>query len=260
MSDDVTPENPAPTQPPSNDWARTARWIGVVLILVGAGVYIFKSCRDLPGEVVVQSGNAAREMRKTLVDVAAAFRRGTFTTSFESYATSITNQQYLQFATLKQLELFTETQVRTLGIVDFEAIVEARAPVEYTYYLDLNGKWEFIVKDNVIHVYAPPIRPNKPAVDVSKLTYETKKYRPVLSSEAEKRLKQNLMGLINIRARENIPLVKETGRKQVGEFVETWLAKSFTDGQIYAIKVYFPDEKSQISLIPTNDAPRPIPP
>lgn len=261
MTDDLTPGSPPPEaparEPAPNDWARTARWIGVVLILAGAGVYVFKSCRDLPGEVAVKSGNAVREMGKALADVASAFRRGTITTSFVSYATSVTNQQYLQFATLKQMEVFTETEVRTLGVVEFEAIVEARAPVEYTYYLDFNGKWEFVVKDNVIHVFAPPIRANKPAVDVSKLTYETKKYRPLLSAEAEKRLKQNLMGLISLRARENIPLVKETGRKQTAEFVETWLARSFTDGKVYAVRVYFPDEKAKFDLIQTNETSRP---
>ena len=262
MTDDVTsgstppPEKPA-EEPRANDWARTARWVGVVLILAGAGVYVFKSCRDLPGEIAVKSGNTVREMGKAMAEVAAAFRRGTITTSFVSYATTVTNQQYLQFATLKQMEVFTETDVRTLGVVEFEGIVEARAPVEYTYYLDLNGKWDFVVKDQVIHVSAPPIRANKPAVDVSRLTYETKKYRPFISSEAEKRLKQNLMGLINLRARENIPLVKETGRRQTAEFVETWLAKSFTDGKVYAVKVYFPEEHSQFSLIQTNEAARP---
>lgn len=254
MPDDLTPLNPPPSEPPANDWARTARWIGVMLILAGAGVYVFKSCRDLPGEIVVKSGSAAREMGKALADVASAFHRGTITTSFISYATTVTNQQYLQFATLKQMEVFTETDVRTLGVVDFEAIVEARAPVEYTYYLDLNGKWEFVVKDNVIYVQAPPIRANKPAVDVSKLTYETKKYRPYLSAAAEKRLKQNLTGLVSLRSRENIPLVKETGRKQVAEFVEGWLLKSFTDGPVYAVKVYFPGEARP--MIQTNEISR----
>jgi hypothetical protein len=234
--------------------------VAIVLILTAAGVYVFKACIALPGEVAVKSGNAVREMGKALADVASAFRRGTITTSFVSYATSVTNQQYLQFATLRQMEVFTETEVRSFGVVDFEAIVEARAPVEYTYYVDLNGKWQFIVENNVVHVHAPPIRANRPSVDVSKLTYETKKYRPLLSSDAERRLKQNLMGLINLRARENIPLVKETGRKQITEFVETWLVKSFTDGKVYAVKVYFPDERGPVTLTQTNDVPRPASP
>ena len=128
MSDQVTSETPPPPPPTGptdqsrdhqgavgNDWARTALWIGVVLILAGAGVYVFKSCRDLPVEVATKSGNAIREMGKAFADVASAFRRGTISTSFVSYATSVTNQQYLQFATLKQMELFTHTDAPTTG-------------------------------------------------------------------------------------------------------------------------------------------------
>lgn len=231
----------------------------MVLILAGAGVYVFKACIDVPVQVAVKSGDAVREIGKALADVASAVHRGTITTAFVSYATSVTNQQYLQFATLKQMEMFTETDVRTLAVVDFEAVVEARAPVEYTYFLDLKGNWEFAVHDNIIHVYAPPIRANKPAVDVSKLTYETKKYRPILSSAAERRLKEKLMSLIMYRAKESIPLVKETGRKQVAEFVENWLVSSYTDGKAYAVKVVFPDEKDQLTLINTNDTARSLP-
>jgi len=175
-----------------SDWPRTAKWIAIALIFVGAGIYVFKSCIELPGKVAVKSGEAVREVGRAVADVVTAFRQRTVITSFQSYATSITNQQYLQFATLKQLEIFTETDVQSLGVVDFEGVVEARTPVEYTYYVDLNGKWEFSLRDNVIYVQAPPIRANKPAADVSKLTYETKKYRPFLSAAAEKRLKQNL--------------------------------------------------------------------
>jgi hypothetical protein len=257
VDEHVTSEPPAPQQrqphQQGSEWVRAAKWIAIVLILTGAGIYVFKSCIELPGQMAVKSGNTVREVGKALADVASAFRRGTITTSFESYATTITNQQYLQFATLRQMEIFTESDVQSLGMVDFEGVVEARAPVEYTYYVDFNGKWEFVLKDNIILVQAPPIRANKPAVDVSKLTYETKKYRPFLSAAAEKRLKQNLTGLISLRAKENIPLVKENGRKQIGEFVENWLAKSFTDGKVYAVKVYFPDEKRQMPLIQTND-------
>lgn len=254
----MPPQPPSP-QPPGSDWARTAKWIVIVLIFVGAGIYVFKSCIELPGKVAKKSGEAVREMGRALADVAAAFRRGTFVTSFESYATSITNHQYLQFATLKQLEIFTETDVQSLGTVEFEGVVEARAPVEYTYYVDLNGKWQFTLRDSVIYVQAPSIRANKPAVDVSKLTYETKKYRPFLSAAAEKRLKQNLTGLISLRAKENIHLVKENGRKQIADFVETWVARSFTDGKVYAVKVYFPDESILIPPANTNETTRASP-
>ena len=139
-----------------------------------------------------------------------------------------------------------------------EVVVEARAPVEYTYYLDLNAEWKFVLQDHVIHVQAPPIRFNKPAIDVSKLNYEVKKGY-LKTTEATERLKGSITSLVTLKAKDNIPLVKETGRKQVGEFVETWLARSFTDGKVYAVKVYFPDEKRQFSLLETNELSRAAP-
>jgi hypothetical protein len=35
-------------------------WMGLCLLLVGAGVYVFKSCRDLPGETLDKTGKLKR--------------------------------------------------------------------------------------------------------------------------------------------------------------------------------------------------------
>ena len=182
---------------------------------------------------------------KALADVAAAFKRGTVTTSFVSYATALSNNTYLQFATLKQMEMFTRTEAPStaFGYVPLpDVVVEARAPVEYTYYLDLSARWNLELRDHVIHVLAPPIRFNKPSVDASAITYEVRKGF-LKSAEAQENLKQSITSLVILKGRENISLVRETGRKQTAEFVETWLARSFTDGKRYPVKVYFPDVK-----------------
>jgi len=242
-------EEAAPVPEPApkadrNPWPRTVLWIGIVLILTVGGVYVFKSCRDLPGDIADRSGNAIRQVGRALADVASAFKRGTVTTSFVSYATSLTNQQYFQFATLKQMEIFTQKEAPSTGFGYIplpEVVVEARVPVEYTYYLDLNGKWEFVLQDNVIYVFAPQIQFNKPAVDVSRLTYEVKKGY-LKSDDAQERLKSSITSLVILKAKDNVSLVRETGRKQTEDFVETWLAKSFTDGHKYPVKVYFPGE------------------
>jgi hypothetical protein len=187
--------------------------------------------------------------------VAAAFNQGTVTTSFVSYSTTISNQQYLQFATLKQMELFTRAEAPStaFGYIQLpEVVVEARAPVEYTYYLDLNGPWRFELSNNVIHAFAPPVRFNKPAVDASAITYEVKRGY-VKTAEALENLKQQITGLVTIRAKENIPLVRETGRKQTTDFVERWVVNSFTDGTNYHVKVFFPGEgpNSPVEIVPT---------
>jgi hypothetical protein len=244
----TNPEPPPSAETPSasHAWARTTMWIGIVLVLVGGGVVLLRSCLALPERAMQKTGEAIADAGQALATVASAFRQNRITTSFVSYATTITNSQHLQFATLKQMEVFTrkEEPSTAFGYVPLpDVVVEARAPVEYTYYLDLNAKWDFVLRDGVLYVFAPSIRANKPAVDVSALTYEVKQGH-FHTEEALDNLKGSISSLVVLRAKENLPLVRETGRRQTAEFVEKWLARSFTDGKEYPVKVYFPGEPS----------------
>ena len=120
---------------------------------------------------------------------------------------------------------------------------EARAPITYTYYLDLNAPWKFLLQDGVIYVTAPDIKFNKPAVDASRITYEVKKDSHIRNTkEAMENLKESITMLSYKKARANIDLVRETGRKQTETFVEDWLARSFADGKRYPVKVRFRNE------------------
>jgi hypothetical protein len=253
-------EQPATPPPPQQDvatptphlvWARAAMWSAIALIVVAGVVMMLRSCMALPERALSKTSQVMEKAGDALATVAGAFNRGMVTTSFVSYATTITNSQRLQFATLKQMEIFTRTEQPStaFGYVPLpDVIVEAKAPVEYTYYLDLNGKWEFVLREGVIHVFAPPIRANRPSIDVSALHYEVKKGR-FRTSEAINNLKSSMSGLAILRAKENIPLVRETGRKETAEFVERWLARSFADGKSYPVKVYFPGETAPDQVV-----------
>src|SRR5262245_57985345 len=101
---------PSPTPPPRvspQPWAGAAMWTAIVLILATAVVLIFRSCLTLPERALEKTGETISKAGQALASVAAAFRQGTIRTSFVSYATTITNSQRLQFATLKQMEIFT---------------------------------------------------------------------------------------------------------------------------------------------------------
>jgi hypothetical protein len=232
---------------PSTDraaWARTTMWVAIVVAPVAGAVLMFQSCLKAPVRIVEETGLGIERAGETLATVAAAFRQGTISTSFVSYATTVTNSQYLQFATLRQMEIFTRTEEPStaFGYLPLpNVVVEARAPVTYTYYVDLNARWNLELRDGVVHVHAPPIRPNKPAVDVSALSYEVKKGH-FKTAEARENLKSAITSLVVLRAQENIPLIRETGRKQTTDFVEHWLARTFSDGKSYPVKVYFPGE------------------
>jgi hypothetical protein len=256
MADSPQPAERKPR--PKGDWAKATMWMVIVFIFTLNAMIVFKSCRAMPGETI-------DKVSKALNTVAAAFNKGTVTTAFVSYATTLTNHQHLEFATLKQHEIFTRTEQTStaFGYIPLpDVVVEARAPVEYNYYLDLNGQWQFVLKDNVVYVLAPPIRFNKPAVDASAITYEVRKGY-LKSAEATDNLKKSISSLVVLKAKENVPLVRESVRKETADFVEKWLMKSFTDGQEYPVKVYFPGEKLPESvrpgaaLLPQSNAPPP---
>jgi hypothetical protein len=228
----------------------------IVAILVGSGLYVFKSCLELPGEALDKTGKLAETIGQQVQKVASAFKQGTITTTFASYATTLNGSQYLQFATLSQRETFTRTDESSLlfGYIPLpEVIVEASAPVTYTYYLDLNARWDFVLRDGVIWVTAPDIKFNKPSLDISRITYEVKKDSHFRNtSEAMENLRSSMTWMSYKKAEANIDLVRETGRSQTEAFVENWLAKTFTDGKKYPVKVRFRSEKQGLQSAPAT--------
>jgi hypothetical protein len=244
MAENAEPGKPTPS--PHQHWAKSTMWMVIVLILAVNAAIVFRSCRDVPGDAIDKTGQVIGKAGDVLVDVASAFNRGKITTEFISYASSVNSTHRLQFATLKQTEIFTRKDEASTGFGYVplpELIVEARAPVEFTYFLDLNARWQFILKDNVIYVLAPQIKFNQPAVDASAIRYEVRKNSVHRNTAAAMDgLKQSITQLSKLRALENVGLVRETGRRQTVEFVEKWLMKNFSDGKQYPVKVFFPGE------------------
>jgi len=228
-------------------WRWPAAFVIVGLALILAGVHLFESCRRLPGEALDRAGQVAVRVGEEAVKVASAFRQGTITTTFTSYATTISGSEFLQFATLHQTELFTRRDESSIafGLVPLpDLIVQASAPVTYTYYLDLDGAWDFRIEGGVIQVVAPLIQFNPPAVDASQITYEVKRDSLLRDrDEAMRHLRESITSLAYLKARANISLVRETGRHRVEDFIAHWAAKSFSDGQAYTVKVRFRNER-----------------
>lgn len=235
---------PSPTRPPRSlaSWAWPLAAVAVVAILTAAFLYVFVSLRDAPGRAV----DRGREVLRDLADVAAAFRQGTVETRFLSYATGVTGGQRFQFATLDQMEVFRRRDRSSVmwGYLELpEVVVEVTAPVTYTYYLDLEAPWSMTLEEGAIHVVAPPIEFNKPAVDASEIEYSVRQ-GSLLRDEDEARanLQRTLTQLTRMRAREHVPLVRELGRRETEQFVETWLAQTFENAEGYRVEVVFADE------------------
>lgn len=227
---------------PGSRWPWAVAAVAVVAIVTAGVLSVLHSARRLPGDLV----DSGRQALRQLGEVAAAFRTGTVTTSFRSDAARLRGTTRLQFAELKQLESFERRDAEsllwgTLALPD--VVVEARAPVTYGYYVDLEKEWRFRLEGRQVQVVAPAVEWGPPAVDVSALRYEVRA-GSVLRDEAivQERLRSELTALAQMRARAHLPLVREAGRRKVEAFVENWLVQRFGDGGEYRARVRFADE------------------
>jgi len=231
-----------PGRPAHWAWALAAAAVAIVAIVTGAALLVLRSARSLPGEIADSGRKALGELR----EVAAAFRTGSITTTFHGDATSVVGTTRLQFAELRQEELFERRDAAAVlwgALALPDVVVEARAPVVYTYFLDLDKEWRFRLENGIVAVTVPAVEWNRPAPDVSALRF-TVREGSVFRDErlVVDRLHAELTPLLERRARDHVPLVRETGRRKVEAFVETWLVQRFSDGRQYRARVVFADE------------------
>jgi hypothetical protein len=249
---------PAPRGPSSGPWAFAVAAVAVVGLVVGGVVYVVHSARSLPTEVI----EGGREALRGLRDVAAAFRAGSVTTSFRSDATALRGTTRLQFAELRQLEVFERRDEAAIlwGALRLpDVVVEARAPVSYTYFVDLDKAWSFRLQGREVFVQAPLIEWNRPSVDVSALRYQVTTgsyFRD--EAQVQERLREELTALAQLRASQHLPLVREAGRRKVEAFVLGWLLKRFSDGPGYRAHVRFAGEPAASASPEAPLLPSPI--
>lgn len=225
-------------------WALAAAFLGLVAILTTGAVLIVRRTAQVPLEVLEKGRELAREAR----GIAEAFRTGKVTYAFASSATQLNGTSRLQVASLRQVELFERKDEAAVfwGQLELpDVVVEARAPVEYVYYLDLDAPWTFTLEGREVRVLAPAPAFNAPAVDASALEYRVREGSWLRDEEAAlATLKAGLTELTRRRAREHLPLVRETARAQAERFVETWLRRSFDDAGELRARVTFADEQT----------------
>ena len=240
------PSNESTPSAARNPWPVVVTILGVVALLLLAILWMGKKFTELPGatlgksaELVKAAGNEARQ-------VAESFRKGTVRQEFFSHAAELSGTGRLQVATLKQRETFLreESGSTAWGLIPVpKVVVQAQAPVEYTYYVDLKEPWDFRQQDKTITVIPPPLTPNTPALDVSALTFYTLEGSIWRDAGAvRERLRETFTASLAKRARNNVPLVREVSRREIEEFVEKWLAEKFGDARDYRVKVIFSDE------------------
>jgi hypothetical protein len=237
----------SPPVAPRSGWPRVVFWLGLMALLVGAGLWVFHRVTSMPGAALDKGVSLVKELGNQAATVARAFQEQTVRQEFLSSAVTLTGTSRLQVATLEEHETFRRKESDSIawGVIALPSIVvQADVPVEYGYFLDFNGRWEFAQTDGVVTAYAPSIQPNTPAADISKLTFYTLEGRVWQDDKAvRERLQGSLSAALRERAREHVPLVREIARRQVQTFVEKWLADSFSDGRDFHVKVIFPEER-----------------
>ena len=230
-----------------NPWPKAVTVMVVAGIFGGSGVLVVRMLQDMPGAALDKGAELVKTLGGEAAKVARAFNEQTVREEFISHAAELAGTSRFQFATLREGEIFQreESGSTAWGLIALpKVVVEARAPVEYSYYLDFAGPWEFTRTGQVLTVFPPAIAANPPALDVSALQFYTLEGSIWRNDGAvRERLKDTLTGALRKRADKNSRLVRETGRQRLAEFVEKWLAEKFSDGRDLRVKVVFPDER-----------------
>ena len=221
--------------------------LGLAAMILCAGLWLFHKIASAPAATLDRGVTLVKEVGQQASTVAKGFQRQTVREEFLSSSIKLTGFTRLQVATLDEHETFRRKESNSLawGLISLPAIVvQADVPVEYGYYLDLNGTWDFAQADGSVTAYPPPIQPSTPAADVSRLTFYTLEGHVWQDDKAvRERLQGTLTPALRARATEHIPLVREIARRQVQLFVEKWLADTFSDGHQFQVKVLFPEER-----------------
>lgn len=231
------------TAAPRSHWPWAVTLLLLAAMILGTGLWMFHKIANAPASAAA----LVKELGQQAATVAQGFQRQTVRQEFLSSSVKLTGVTRLQVATLEEHETFRRKESDSLvwGMIPLPSIVvQADVPVEFSYYLDFDAPWEFTQADGVVTAYPPPLQPNTPAADLSKLTFYTLEGHVWQDDKpVRNRLQGTLTPTLRARANEHIPLVREIARRQVQSFVEKWLADTFSDGRDFHVKVLFPEER-----------------
>ena len=128
------------------------------------------------------------------------------------------------------------------------AIMEVRAPVTYSYYVDMKGSWKIISEGETLTVVAPKIQAEEHATDMSRLDTHIDSGKLIFNEPAklEELRKQFYTDMIRkSTSREYMDSIREDARRSLAEFANGWIiadiAKKYPS--VKYISVRFEDEE-----------------
>lgn len=211
--------------------------------------YLVKTGVDTPAKFIDNTPGFIQELFDISADgmakLAQAINTRTINKEYISTATRLAGTTRLQVATIRQVEIFERRDSSMIwGIQLPDVVVSARAPIEYTYYIDLTDALDFYLLDDR-HLYAvvPGLKYNKPAIDISQIDYTVQKGSVVRNHDAAVQALRTTMTEQSLkRARDNLELAREMARREIAWFVQKFIGDSFDLAVDLPVTVVFRDE------------------
>lgn len=127
------------------------------------------------------------------------------------------------------------------------SVMEVRAPVTYSYYVDMKGPWKIVCEGETLTIVAPKIQVEEPAVDLTRLDTHIDSGKLIFNEPAklEELRRQFYTDMVKkATSREYMESIREDARRSLAEFANGWivadLAKKFP---VKYISVRFEDEE-----------------
>ena len=235
------------------DIVRVFRWPAVILTIA---LLAYLALHQI-GQTAREGGRAAtevmRDMGENAVDIAAAFKSGTITTTFISAIPSFSPDggARLELAAFEATEILRNTDELRIGwdlIPLGTTVTEIRVPVTYRYHLRFDEPWLLEVEGQSCVVYAPEIQPTlPPAIDTGRMEkFSERGWFRFNEEEQMEELEHSITAVLSERAADSrhLEMVRERCRLEVAEFVRSWLLLEdhWREDRFRSVTVIFADE------------------
>ncbi|MFA6291182.1 MAG: DUF4230 domain-containing protein [Victivallales bacterium] len=127
------------------------------------------------------------------------------------------------------------------------AVMEVRAPVTYSYYVDMKGSWKIICEGETLTIVAPKIQLEEPATDLRRLETHLDSGKLIFNENGklEELRKQFYTDMLKKgTSREYMDSIREEARRSLADFANGWITADLTKKYpVKYISVRFEDEE-----------------